>query len=203
MKTIKNYFTNFIFFCQKKGINFELKKIKRLKNKGFTLIEVLVSLVISSMILVSVMGSYWVLIKANKSAEISRGLQKETNFAMIRMADSIRNFSIDYESYAFGSGAVCESLDINSCQNLCVKGNVYQHKNGNLFMNDQPLFSNKYKVEDVYFLTAPGANPFENLDNRSLQLQPRVTIFIKVFSKENPAIKLEIQTTVSSRKYKK
>lgn len=202
-KFINNLSKKLKFFFKKEGLNFEFKKIKRTKNKGFTLIEVLVSLVISSMLLISVMGSYWVLMKANKSAEISRGLQKETNFTIIRMADSIRNFSIDYEAYPIGSGTICENLNMKSCQNLCIKNNFFEYKDQNLWMNEQPLFSSKYEVEDVYFSTAPNKDPFENLADRQLQIQPRVTIFIRVTSKENPSIKQEIQTTIASRKYKK
>lgn len=201
---MKNFLTDFTSFRKGRSKSLKFKtKNRRVKHKGFTLVEVLVALVISGMLLASVMGSFWVLMRANQRAQISRELQKETNFAIIRMADTIRNFAIDYEAYQFGTGSICESLDINNCQNLCIKENEFEHKDENLFMNGQPLFSAKHKVENVYFSIAPSQNPFENLGDRQKQIQPRATIFIHVVSKNDPAIELEIQTTISSRKYKK
>ncbi|MCK5460557.1 prepilin-type N-terminal cleavage/methylation domain-containing protein [Candidatus Gracilibacteria bacterium] len=179
------------------------KKASSQRKNGFTLVEVLVSIVISGMVLVSVMGSYWILMKTNQAAELSRNLQKETSFTLIRMTDKIRSLSIDYEAYENNSGKLCENQNLQTEQiMLCIKDNqIFEHKDGMLFMNDQPLFSSSFEVETVYFSVSPSQDPFKNLAKKEFQLQPKVTIFLKVKAKLNPKIKFEIQTTISSRKY--
>ncbi len=177
-----------------------------MKNKAFTLIEVLVSIVISALLLTIVLGSFWLLIKINKKNEISGELQREISFAMIRISDKIKSNSIDYQAYTSDSSSICQNASLSSgTQNrLCLQNKYkFQQKNTNLFMNDQPLFSNDFEVDFVDFIVSPAEDPFSDISKIGIQLQPKVTIKLKVKSKKYEDLFLEIQSTISSRKYQK
>ncbi len=177
-----------------------------MKNKAFTLIEVVVSMVVSALLLTLVLGSFWLLIQINQKNEIAGELQKQTSFAMIRMSDKIKNHSIDYRAYQHDSETICQNLALTSgTQNrLCLQnGYKFKQKNSNLFMNNHQLFSDDFEVEYVYFFVSPAEDPFSDITNFSIQIQPKVTIKLKVKSKKYDNIFLEIGSTISSRKYQK
>lgn len=170
----------------------------RKKNSGSTLIELLVATVIAGIIFASAMGAYFVFAKNTQKMNIWREVQKETHFAMIRMADKIRSHSIDFTGYE-GSGNCV--TDIN--RTLCLgDGNFFKFEDENLKMNGAPLFSNQFKVEQIHFQISPTEDPFANITNKALQVQPKVQIQIKISSRKIPDINFLVRTTISSRVYK-
>lgn len=177
------------------------------KNPGFTLIEVVVAITIAGIILSAVMVSYVSLAQTSRRIDISRQLQKETNFAMIRIADRVRAQSIDYEAYYSGSGSP-EACGPSNLKVLCLGAKtktitnpsktVFVLKDENLEMNAAPLFSKKFKVDKAEFKISPERDPAK-LSNP--QYQPKAQIILEISSREEPKISLLIQTTVSSRLY--
>lgn len=146
-------------------------------NKAFSLIELLVGMTIGGIILTVVMTSYAAMSQTNLQLDAARQLQKETNFAVIRMADKIRNFPI-------------ESCDEDE---ILLKNNhgkfAFSEK---LRMDEQPLFSENIEVKEVSFKC-------EGVEENPAKLQPRVQIYLKVSSKKYPKISNWVQTTISSR----
>lgn len=69
------------------------------QNKWFTLIEIIISITILSVIMVSVFSIYWNLISINKKLEVSRAIQENTKSITESIATSIRNNWIDYSRY--------------------------------------------------------------------------------------------------------
>ncbi len=175
------------------------------KNSGFTLIELLVSMVVSAILLTTVLSSFWALLQTNDRNKNFSQLQQETSFAMARIADKIKNYSIDYDAYT--SPGVCQGMTINdTLKVLCLNSNTFELDSSQetLKMNGQPLFSKSFKVEKSLFQISPAKNPYyrDNIGKKEVQLQPKVTIILKVSSIKYPNMVLNIQTTISSRQYK-
>ncbi len=176
------------------------------KVPAYTLIETLIAVTITSLILVTIMGTYWQMIKIENTTNLSRQLQKEVHFALIRMADKIRAYSVNYEAYALDGN--CGEVDIDSSHKLCLKGangteNIFEIAESTIKMNDAPLLSPKFKVENISFSVSPTLDPFSpsNLGTKETQLQPKVSIFLTAVARQNPKIKTTLQTTISSRIY--
>ncbi len=165
-----------------------------------TLIELLIAITISSIVLSLILGSSAFLIRLNRKLDISRELQKEISFAMERMTDKIHTQSINYASYNPKSNTPCADQDPSSTNDLCVGDTNFTFQNNMLFENKDPLFSKEYQVIKTIFHITPTKDPVTNFESEN-QIQPRVTIFVKVISKESPEINSEIQTTLSSRQY--
>lgn len=179
--------------------------------KGFSLIEILVAIVIAGIVLSGVLGSYFSLLQASQRSDIARQLQKEMNFAVIRMADKIRSYSIDYKAYED------ENVDVRQSQSLFTKSSesdsfhrfqredfsTNQRSFSTLGMDGAPLFSSIFEVEEMNFSVTPNADPAnpENLGDKSVQLQPKATLFLRVRSFRYPDISFTLQTTISSRRY--
>lgn len=70
-------------------MNYELRNENKI-NKGFTLIEIMVSVSIFSMVMVIVVGALLVLNDANKKAQALRAIVDNLNFAVEDMTRSIR-----------------------------------------------------------------------------------------------------------------
>jgi hypothetical protein len=168
-----------------------------LKNSGTSLVELLVTTVVAGIIFSSAMGSYFVFAKSTQKMNIWREIQKETHFSMIRMADKIRSNSIDFPAYISGNCVI----DTN--RNLCLSdNNFFEFKNENIEMNGAPLFSKQFKVERIKFQISPEKDPFTNITQKELQIQPKVEIQIEISSRRDPKINFAIRTTISSRLYK-
>lgn len=191
MNNTKKYTT----FSKKRSSKFEVLSPK----PAFTLIEILVSMVIMAMIFSGTLYGFWKILEANARIDLSRQLQKEMHFAMIRMADKIRDYSIDYNAYTSGPGKACENQDVNSPPSLCVKNNyVFSADTEVLKMNDAPLLSSRFVTKKLYFSITPNTDPS---DISNPQFQPKVTIFLEAESKFLPDVSIPLQTTISSRIY--
>ena len=168
---------------------------------GFTLIEVLVSMVISVFLLTLVMGGFAALIQTNQRNNVFRDLQKQSNFALVRLADNMRNGSVDYQAYE--TGGDCQNLDLGSpLERVCLGDEtLLEYRDENLWLDGQPLFSDVFHVEKGLFTVLPALDPFSNIGTRSAQLQPKVHFYGVVTSRQFPKISIPLQTTISSRSY--
>ncbi len=173
-----------------------------MKNSGFTLVETLIAVTITGFVLATVLGTYWQMIKLSHYTDASRQLQKEVHFALLRMTDKIRAYSVDYDAYEAEGN--CGGLDLASHNKLCLnEENVFRTTSGQLQMNGAPLLSDQFQIDHLNFSVSPTINPFapSNLGNKSAQLQPKVTIFLTASHRNNPKINTTLQTTISSRIY--
>lgn len=168
------------------------------KHSGFSLIELLVVIVTSAIVLSAVLGSFASLINITQKIDISRQLQKEIHFTLVRIGDKMRTYSLDYEAYESGA---CQGTEPQNSQKVCLQNNtLFAYDNSNpedktLTLNGERLFSRIFDVQDAFFfyITPPDPN--------TPKLQPKLTVYLDVASKHYPDIQFQIQTTISSRQY--
>ncbi len=160
-----------------------------LRQSGYTLIELLVAITIGGIILATVMGSFLALSTTQKQLDLTRQIQREINFATIRIADRVRSQSIDYDLI---------DADLANHHFLPIKSGeifTFDQNTGELLMNDSPLFSHNLMVRDLEFTVSE--NP------QVSHLQPWVTIELLVSERtaetENPTVSIPLRTTISSR----
>lgn len=156
----------------------------KLKNTGFTLIELIVSITIGGIILATVMGSFLTLGKTKQQLDLTRQIQRELSFATIRIADRVRSQSIDYSRI---QDANHHALPIGDNELFSFDKDAKM-----LFMNDAPLFSKNLMVQDAEFTVSP----------LNSEVQPRVHLEIRVSERttaETPRVSIPLRTTISSR----
>ena len=169
---------------------------RRAKIRGFTLLELLVSIVIGGIVLAGALSTYGVFSQTTARIRQTQQLHQAVNFAMIRMADRMRAYSIGYEQYGnFLPGKTSNQVFFGDGTHLHFSKNQ-------LYLNEQPLFAPPFVVTDAVFTVTPAQDPFSatKLSADSYR-QPRLTIKLQVASKQNPTITTTVRTTISSRLY--
>ncbi len=157
----------------------------RTRTNGFSLVELVVAITIGGIILTGVMGSFLTLSKMRQQLDLTRQIQREINFATIRIADRIRSQSVDYflwdenNHYTLPIGTEDEVFDFNETGHM-------------LTMNGAPLFSPNLMVRNLNFSVFP-----ETEDN---DIQPSVQLELIVSERAvTPKISVPLRTTISSR----
>lgn len=160
--------------------------LKKTKTPAFSLIELLVAITIGSIILTLVMMSYASMVQTNIRLDESRKLQKQANFAVMRMADRIRNFSVVLPD-AQADGLVSDEtrLVIGKERGVFEFGEISE----NIRMDGQQLFSDNVIVEEINF----------KYSKSERKIQPWVQIYLKIRSRKNEEITNWVRTTISSR----
>lgn len=154
----------------------------KIKGPGFSLLELVVAIAIGGVILATVMGSYLTLAKTKQNLDISRQIQREINFAAMRVGDRIRAHSVNYAKFDESNHHFLPLGDDEF---------VYSQEDKTLTMNGAPLFSPSLEVSKLNFDVTP-LSP--NSD-----AQERVQIELLVTSKVRPTISVPLRTTISSR----
>ncbi len=152
------------------------------KNAGFSLIELVVAITIGGVILATVMGSYLSLAQVRQNLDITRQLQREVNFAAMRISDRARAYSVNYEE-----------LDADNHHYLPLGDDEFEYDamEKELTMNGAPLFSPNVEVSELNFTVFPTAP--------SNRVQTKVTLEFRVTSRVKPEISVPLRTTISSR----
>jgi len=182
------------------------------KMRGFTLIEMLMSLFILLILISAVSGIYLYSIRAQKKTMSMNLIGQEIQFVMDSLSKRIRSSEIDYNYYkgTVDSEGEDELALYNKEDN---KGMVYKkiengvavcfcdgHCNSDEDCNSDEVFKSlttkKLKITDLKFYINPSEEPFGSEDPTIQLLQPRVTIRMKV---EGAGTELNIQQTVPQR----
>lgn len=183
---------------------------------GFTLIELLVSMTIGGIVFASVMTSYASLTRARQRIDLYRGLQQQGSFVMIRMADKLRDYGIDYSAYPNWpyTDGVIETQELYTNNDYVFELTL----DGDFLMNEEPLLSTYVRVVpgSFSFRITPDGDPsslvhpsyydlgdpsVSTLDYLTEQVQPKVQIYMELQSTLDEDIVLPIQTTISTRIY--
>lgn len=166
------------------------------KKSGFTLLEILVSIVIGGIILASAMSAYATFSNTSQQISAAQNLQREVSFALARVGDRIRAKSIGYDFYGnFSPSSASNQLFLGDKTHIIFE-------NENLWWNQEPLLSKKFRVTRANFQITPSEDPFsENLSNFKNYRQPQVHINFSAEDRNNPTISVDIKTTISSRLY--
>ena len=160
-----------------------------MRQSGYTLIELLVAITIGGVILATVMGSFLALSKTQKQLDLTRQIQREINFATIRIADRVRSQSIDYDNIVI--------TDNHFLPIVGKEGFRFNPDPGikQLTMNGAPLFSSNLMVRNLEFAVS------ENPDTSHLQPSVKIELLVsdRTIGAEPPTVSVPLRTTISSR----
>lgn len=202
-------------------------------SKGFSLIEILISLAIFAVIATIGSSMFSTFANNQKRTKVSQELLNNAQYTLEIISREIKNNEI----IVFGTSQ-CSSLDpivYTKCllfvrENGETAGFVYNNNNQeldyiqtNCARTDEGIYSNcaiasgqvpvpmlsetynKSKIIDLQFILTPGANPYFDETGLNNQ-QPKVTILLAVRYPSTQLIEQvahRLQTTVSSRVYKR
>ncbi len=188
-------------------------KNKNLK-RGFTLVEVLVSMAIFVSFTGILINSYSGLVRAQRDANEYRILYSEARQVFDEITSEVKDKAIYYKSvtgaYAYQSqpmdSLVLLSKDGSDSSYFSFSpddGKIY-FRSGN-FGDLISLNSNEVTVSKFDLYVSPVGDPYEtvHVSNDALQFQPQVTILV-VFEKtmnNGEIFKVPLRTTISSRMY--
>lgn len=203
--------------------NLSTRPYKLNPNKGFTLVELMVSVTILSVIMLSVFVVYSQIIKTNKKLELSRILQENAKNITETLASEIRNKWVDYRYYNSsteildyswsgntilainGNNPYCLKKEWNFCDNSCnnnTAGCYLGKLNEDVVINDDRVNINNLR----FFIDGKPKDELTNNDRSG-----KITILFDLSIADMKWIsgelakdtKIKIQTTINEKMYKK
>ncbi|PIR97617.1 MAG: hypothetical protein COT91_00495 [Candidatus Doudnabacteria bacterium CG10_big_fil_rev_8_21_14_0_10_41_10] len=176
------------------------------KQRGFTLVESLVSVAIFSLAMTAIIGSFLAVLRINEKSRAIRVVEQNARFITEYLTREVRNGSIDYGSYvAYGISQPEDELHlINSAGEMITislsDGVLQLSKVG---VGSSELSNSDIIVSDVDFYIYPLSLPF--CPDPCPNDQPRVTFVMTLTSNTNvrptDQTTIKLQGTVSSRQY--
>ena len=174
---------------------------KRIQSKGFTLVELLVSISVFSLIVSAMSGAFISTIRAQRKSLAFQQLLEQSSYLEEYISRSIRMGKKDISGVCISAKPNYEITHSNkgikflnynrNCQEFYVSGSrLWENKNG----VDLALTSSNLMVENIN-IELSGNSQTDNF-------QPRVTIFLKIKgagSKPEEQPEIKIQTTISQR----
>ena len=154
------------------------------RNRGYTLIELLVALSIFVIVVIVVLGLFSMAIKGQRKIIAQQNVQENARFLLEFMAKEIRMSTINSSNGVLGSLAITRS-DGDPVD--------YTITSGKLFRNDKQVNSDEVTITGFFSIEGYG---------ESDGFQPKVTISIGVndtSGKVEGRAKINIQTTLSQR----
>lgn len=171
-------------------------------NRGFTLIELMITIAIFATTLSGIFGIFIAGSRQQSIALESQQVLSQASFALEFMSRSLRMANketgqgclsqqgLNYELTGEGSGVrFINSLDNNDCQEFFLDQGQLKYLKSN---QQLPLTSDKLEIESFKF----------SLSGASQQdaVQPRLTVFLSIGAKTKGVPTLKLQTTISQRK---
>ncbi len=184
-----------------------MAKYESKKNKGFTLVEILVSIAIFTIFISAVMEFFVSALKNQLRTLERQSLLDSVSYSVDYTARALRMAKKDLSGNCITSGFNFKNPEGNplvirflnahgKCQEFLLQNNQLQvelssdNSSANL-ASPEPLTSSKIVVNSLNF-RAWGASQNDNL-------QPKVTFVMNISTKEQKPQILKIQTTVSQR----
>ena len=178
-------------------------------NKGYTLIEVLIAIVIFCLISGTAMGVFASVIKIQKYSLASQQLLDQTSYAVEYMSRAIRMAKKDMDGVCSipvkanygGDETHLKFKSYNSqygCQEFFLENKQLKVKtyNGTEPAMNLPLISDDFEVTSLKFVLSGAEQPPTD------SLQPKVTMYMEIKGKgAGFQPKIKIQTTVSQRDF--
>lgn len=165
------------------------------KNRGFTLVEMLVSIALFAIVLVITLGSIMTIVDVNRKSQSLTIVMNDLNFALENITRSVKTGDIQVEQSSLEEIYVIEDL---KGEKRDVK---YKFTENKIERNVKPkdgawsgyvaITSDQINIDQAKFIV------YDSVDS----LQPRVLISISGTALVGPTIssKFHIQTTVSQR----
>lgn len=200
-------------------------KILKSKTRGFTLIELMISMTIFIMFIGVLFGSYMAIVKGQRDANSYRAMYSESRRVFEKITDEVRNGIIYYPENTEGNIVSEYGVSLHSVVVLSKemdKLSVFELDGGNLnycnksvtedidykyyaHSGETYLLNSATKMKDFKVSVYPAVDPYRTVNTvaTSLQFQPMVHIeatFEKEISGGN-TFELTLSTSVSSRYY--
>lgn len=198
-----------------------LKKLKR--QKGFTLVEMLISMAIFTMFVGIIIGSYTSIVTGQRDANEYRIMYVEARTIFETLVFELRNGMVDYKNQQNTVGPLEEIVLVSKDAKMRTKfvfeegaeatgGSISMQK---IVFDSTVLpvsrfdnlvkLNNEVRVKAFKFYVSPAIDPYdpEYVAYDQNQFQPKVTIYAK-FEKlfgNGKTYEMTLQTTVSSRIY--
>lgn len=176
-------------------MNFNFKK----NEKGFTIIEAVVSAGVFAFVVVSALGVYLSVVQLDAKSRAERTVQQNARFIMDYIAKEIRNGSIDYtqtnDDYTLN---LINQLDEQETFNWNGTDLILS-KSG---IGSTELNSDQVSVTRFKSILNPSVNPFDLANDT--HVQPHVTIILQLQSKNSKAAEgavINLQSTFAVRDY--
>ena len=172
-----------------------------MRKNAFSLIELVIAITVAGIVFSSAMAGYVALVRTEQKAQELRRVQSEARMALLRIGDLLREQGTAYDHHS-GGGETTE-LYLKNGQRLRFSSEGAADFPQNLLYDDAPFFSQNTAVSEGSFFIEPEGDPFstENLTQKSLQVQPRVRIFMTLVSRNDPSVRFPIRTLFSLRRY--
>lgn len=178
--------------------------MRRLREqKGFTLIEVLISMAIFVSFMTVLIGSYTGIVRGQRDANDYRLLYSEARTVFDKLTDEVRDSAVYYPETT-QSDLILLSKDGDKA----IRFQYEPDQASVCFVEDigKSYFLNSdTKITKFDVFVSPAEDPYlsENVYKDVLQFQPKVTVVVR-FSKEmtnGKIYEMDLQTTISSRIY--
>lgn len=178
------------------------------KKKGFTLVEILVSISIFIIVITTVSGILVSSVKNQKRSLASQELLNQTSYVLEYMSRALRmakkddlddvhcllGDKVNYEITTSGLGGIKFRNYKDECQEFYIGNDLVLYENRTGYTEPLPFTSVNIKINSFEIKLSGEEQPSAD------ELQPKVTLLLDVEAVEgNPPPKLRIQTTVSQR----
>jgi prepilin-type N-terminal cleavage/methylation domain-containing protein len=183
-----------------------LKEIKNLKikmrNRGFTLVEIMVSMAIFSLVMSVAVGVFTISVKSQRRILAQQELLNQTSYVLEYMSRALRMAKKDptakciaqNSNYATTTHGILFKNYQGYCQEFYLDGTQLKSTEtelapeySNLELTASALNVKKFEIRNSGWSQDPA------IDN----LQPSVTLFLEIEGKEKT--KIQVQTTISKR----
>lgn len=178
-----------------------MNSFSKQKNRGFTLVEMLVSIALFAIVLVITLGSIMTIVDVNRKSQSLTIVMNDLNFVLENITRSVKTGDIQVENSDLTELYVIEDLG-GTKRHVKYKFEPDNEEitrsisdNGSNWSDYVAITSDQIKIEDAKFILygSTGTN-----DSR----QPRVLITVAGTASVGPTVssKFHIQTTVSQRR---
>lgn len=177
-----------------------------MRQRGFTLIEAVVSAGVFAMVMSGIIGIYISAAKIDRRTRAQRAVVQNARYVMDFIAKEVRNGRINYAAYPGGSATgVTDQLHvINQAGEaesfIFTADKITLTKNS----NTSDLTDSSVRVTKLLFITIPTVDPFAGPPYNN-SIQPSVTVVLEVSNNGGLAVedqsKLLLQSTFTERYY--
>jgi prepilin-type N-terminal cleavage/methylation domain-containing protein len=183
--------------------------------RGFTLIELMVSMTIFIVFTGVLINSYTSIVRAQQQANEYRVLYTEARTVFDTLSDDLRNGMVDYCADDNYNDEVINLISKDALTKTRVEYLPSEEKirigrvllqnpsDTDLVTADIDLTSDEIAVKDFNVFISPAVDPYnqDNFANATSRFHPKVTIYALFEKVGNPKLSVDFQTTISSRIY--
>lgn len=180
------------------------------KQRGFTLIEAVVSAGVFAVVITSALGVYMSTLQLDSKTKAERVVQQNARFIMEYLGKEIRNGSLDYPAFA---AAGITNIGADTSNIFLINQSL---ENERIYLNGTNLSlvktagtttlnSSGVRVTKFLVYVSPSTNPFQSLSSNPPNVQPSVTVVMELTSNygnrgANKAV-INVQSTFAVRQY--